>query len=95
MSIREQLIKRLFKVGFYYPTLERHREHVAACAELGVEPDSFETFAVEVLNTPKDKREWLLADEPTVNYEPFVRFAQYQTPIAAEVVGGFATRRNK
>lgn len=66
------------------PTVERHKAHVAACEVYEIEPEPFERFADEVMNTPRENRGWLLADEPIGNYEPFVRFAQYQSPIAAE-----------
>ena len=92
MAVIDILVKKLRADGQYLPTLKRHREHLDACASLGVEPDTFETFAVEVLNTPPDKRGWLLADEPIANYELFVRFAQYETPRQDEIVTGLFYR---
>ena len=92
MPILDELITKLRAKGQYLPTLKRYREHVEACEKSGVEPDTFISFANEVLNTPKDKREWLLSHEPIPNYEPHVRYAQYQSPRQDEIVTGLFYR---
>jgi len=95
MSIREQLVYRLHNIGQYGPTCRRYQIHIEACQELGVLPETFETFAIEVLNTPPDKRDWLLSFEPIQNVEPFLRYRQYDTPIAPEMVIGWGGRKRK
>ena len=95
MAVLDELITKLRAERQYLPTLRRYREHLEACAKSGVEPDTFITFAVEVLNTPKDRRDWLLDSEPIPGYEPSVRFAQYDTPIATELVIGWGGRKRK
>ena len=93
MAILDDLIKRLKAAGQFWATDRRYQIHLDACASLGVRPDTFETFAVEVLNTPADKRAWLLSFEPIQNVEPFVRFAQYDTPIGTEMLAGLSGRK--
>ena len=87
------LSRKLYDSGHYAATVKRYAAHLAACKELDVPPDPFELHAFEVLNTPKDRRDWLLADEPLQNYEAFVRFAQYETPRGEELVFGTNRRR--
>jgi len=99
MDYSDKLIKALRNAGQYFPTLERHREHLEACKKAGVEPDTFESFATEVLNTPKEKREWLLSHNQTPDEEtppeayPTTRYRQYDTPIVAEMIAGLSPRR--
>ena len=91
MADAQKIIKALGQWG--EPTAARHRQHVEACDKYGIEPALFETFAVEVLNTPEDKRDWLLAFEPIPESAPFVRFRQYDTPMAAEMLSGLTAGR--
>lgn len=85
-------IEKLKTTRWYKAAAARYVAHCEACAKLEVPPEHFETFAVEVLNAPADKRDWLLAFEPIGNYEPFVRFAQYTTPRQEDMVSGLFYR---
>lgn len=78
---------KLMKTRWYRAAREDYGIRVKACESLGAEPEAFETIAVEILNTPEDKRDWLLTSEPVANYQPFVRFAQYATPRVDELAG--------
>lgn len=79
------IIATLKATRWYRPTVERYREHVAACESLGCDPDPLERFAAEILNTPKHLRDWLLKVEPIPEHAPFMRFAQYDAPIKTEI----------
>jgi len=93
MATPSDTITKLRACGQFLATLQRHREHMEACAKSGVEPDSFAKFAEEVLNTPADKREWLLAPDEVANYEPATRYAQYEMPKGEDLL--FGTHRRK
>ncbi len=88
-----QDIDKLKGTRWFAATVERHGLHVGACRELGVEPEPLEIFAAEVLNTPEVSRDWLLKLWPIENYEPFMQFAQYQTPRVEEMALGFSGRK--
>ena len=92
-EILTKTIKALRKSGQFLPTLRRHREHEAECAAMGIEPESFLSFAQEVLNCPAEKREWLLTPDAVPNYEPATRYAQYDMPRGEDLV--FGTHRRK
>ena len=91
MPKAEKIIKALGRWG--KPTVERYRIYVEACQEYGIEPAPLMVVVGEVLNTPEDKRDWLL-DTPAVTepYEPRVQYRQYDTPIMAEQIVGLSTR---
>ena len=87
----DAIVKALGRWG--KPTVERYRIYVAACAEYGIEPAPLMVIVGEVLNTPEDRRDWLLADEPIPESAPFVRFRQYETPKPSEQALGLAFHR--
>lgn len=84
--------KKLALTRWFSPALEWHGRHLEACRNLEVEAEPFEKFAEEVLNTPEDKRDWLLTVEPLGNVEGFTRFRQYETPLQKEMVTGLFYR---
>lgn len=86
-------IKELKKTRWYKPAAERWRIHRKACVELQVESETFDVFASEVLNTPEDRRDWLLTPEPLgENLGAFTRFRQYETPVVSEMANGLFYR---
>src|SRR5262245_33657812 len=94
-EILTKTIKALRKSGQFLPTLRRHREHLDECAAMGIEPESFLSFAQEVLNCPAEKREWLLTPDAVPNYEPATRYAQYEMPKGDEMAFNTTTHRRK
>ena len=88
----EKIIKALGRWG--RPTVERYRVYVEACQEYGIEPAPLMVVVGEVLNTPEDKRDWLLdTPETMLNYEPHVHYAVYDTPIMTEQIVGLSSRQ--
>ena len=77
---------------WYAPTAERWYAHCEACASLGCPAEGFEVFVDDVLNTPEESRDWLLASEPIPESAPFVRFRQYESPRAEDMVAGLFYR---
>ena len=86
----EKIIKALGRWG--KPTVERYRVYVEACQEYGIEPAPLMVVVGEVLNTPEERRDWLLDNEPTPEYAPHVSYRQYTTPIQSEQIVGLSTR---
>ena len=86
----EQIIKALKQWG--KPTVARYREHVAACANLGLDAEPFIAFAADVFGCPEDKRDWLLTPEPIPESAPLVRFRQYDSPLQKEMPTGLFYR---
>lgn len=61
-----------------------HRAHVEICKRAGISPESFQTFALEILNTPEEARAELLDPIPPESYEPTMSYQQYQSPTAPD-----------
>jgi hypothetical protein len=92
MSHADAVIKALKSTRWFTTTVTRWRGHCEACDRLGVESAPLDEFASDVLNTPEDKRDWLLTVEPVVNLEAFTRFRQYETPLQNEMPTGLFYR---
>ena len=86
-------IEALREAGLFLATRRWYAAHLKACESQGIEPDSFEVCANEVLNTPKEQRAWLLESDAAVpNYEPHVHYAQYTSPRQEDMVTGLFYR---
>jgi len=91
----QEIIKAFSKTKWWQPTVYRYRQHVETCERLEctalIEP--FLKFVDEVMNTPEENRDGLLAVTELEPYVAFQHFRQYSSPIASEVLAGLTAGR--
>lgn len=55
-EVSEKIMERLVDSGFFNRTCRRYDEHLKACNDIGIAPEPFERFALDVLSTPAHNR---------------------------------------
>jgi hypothetical protein len=57
-----------------------HAKHKATCEEIGVEPNSFKTFALDIVNAPERAQKEMLDSLPPEQYEANWKYGVYIAP---------------
>ena len=65
--------------------LAKYAAHKLACARVGIEPEQYQTFAADVLQTPAANRADVLTIDQPQPYEPLRSYPLYTLPVQAEL----------
>lgn len=81
-----KVIKAFAATRWYEPTVRRYHEHVEACERLDCKEliERFPRFVEEVLSSPEEARDGMLAIEELEPYTAFQRYPAYVEPTKEE-----------